>query len=51
MNHDDILKAIGALCDYHIEEGKKLYSIDEICDMIKRELNKGFPVQTSSIYS
>ena len=43
MNHDDILKAIGALCDYHIEEGKKLYSIDEICDMIKRELNKEFP--------
>lgn len=43
MNHDSILKAIGALCDYHIEEGKKLYSIDEICDMIKRELNKEFP--------
>lgn len=43
MNHDDILKAIGALCDYHIEEGKKLYSIDEICDMIKRKLNKEFP--------
>lgn len=43
MNHDGILKANGALCDYHIEEGKKLYSIDEICDMIKRELNKEFP--------
>ncbi len=43
MNHEDIIKVISALCNYHIEEGKKLYSIDKICDMLKLELNKQFP--------
>lgn len=40
---EDICKALRALCDYHIEEGSKLYSIDQICDMIRKELNKVFP--------
>lgn len=39
---DDICKALGALCDYHIEDGSKLYSIDDICDKIKSALNKEF---------
>lgn len=43
MEYEGIIKALGALCDYHMEEGHKLYSIDTICDMIKLELNKIFP--------
>lgn len=41
-DYSSICKALGALCDYHIEEGSKLYTIDQICDSIKRELNKEF---------
>lgn len=40
---DDICKSLSALCNYHIEEGSKLYTIDHICDCIKRALNKEFP--------
>lgn len=40
---DYILKALAALSDYHIEEGSKLYTIEEICDMIRKELNSIFP--------
>lgn len=41
-DYSSICKALGALCDYHIEEGSKLYTIEQICDNIKRELNKEF---------
>lgn len=46
MNEDrysGIYKALNALCDYHIEEGSKLYSINQICEMIRKELNREFP--------
>lgn len=40
---EDICKSLSALCNYHIEEGSKLYTIEHICDCIKRGLNKEFP--------
>lgn len=40
---DSALKSIQCLCDYHIEEYSKLYTIEEICNFIRSELNKVFP--------
>lgn len=40
---EDILKCISTLCQYHLEEGQKTYSIDDITDKIKLALNKIFP--------
>lgn len=40
---DYILKALGSLSDYHIEEGSKLYTITQICESIRKELNSIFP--------
>lgn len=42
-NNEYICKSLRCLCNYHIEEGSKLYSIEKICNMIKIELNKIFP--------
>lgn len=42
-NNEYICKSLRCLCDYHIEEGSKLYSIEKICNMIRIELNKIFP--------